>query len=127
MTSELYDAGLAARKKVVGEELVEKMLADTDDFSKPMQDFVTEYCWGAVWTRPGIDLRSRSILNIGMLAAANRPDELAGHIKGAINNGLSKQEIQELLLQVSIYLGMPAGLGAFRVARRVFEDMESDK
>jgi 4-carboxymuconolactone decarboxylase len=91
-----------------------------------MQEFVTEYCWGAVWTRPGIDLRSRSILNIGMLAAANRPDELAGHIKGALNNGLSKQEIQELLLQVSIYLGMPAGLAAFRVARKVFDDMEAE-
>jgi 4-carboxymuconolactone decarboxylase len=126
MTSELYEAGLDMRKKVVGETLVETMLADTDEFSQPMQEFVTEYCWGAVWTRPGIDLRSRSILNIGMLAAANRPDELAGHIKGALNNGLSKQEIQELLLQVSIYLGMPAGLAAFRVARKVFDDMEAE-
>jgi 4-carboxymuconolactone decarboxylase len=126
MTSELYEAGLDMRKKVVGETLVETMLADTDEFSQPMQEFVTEYCWGAVWTRPGIDLRSRSILNIGMLAAANRPDELAGHIKGALNNGLSKQEIQELLLQVSIYLGMPAGLAAFRVARKAFDDMEAE-
>jgi 4-carboxymuconolactone decarboxylase len=121
--SELSEAGLAVRKEVAGAEFVDAALAAADDFTQPMQDFVTEYCWGAVWTRPGIDRRSRSILNIGMLAAANRPDELAGHIKGALTNGLSKLEIQELLLQVSIYLGMPAGLGAFRVAKKVFDEM----
>ncbi|WP_241709566.1 carboxymuconolactone decarboxylase family protein [Arthrobacter bambusae] len=123
MSAELYEAGLAVRKEIAGAEFVEATLAAADDFTKPMQDFVTEYCWGAVWTRPGIDRRSRSILNIGMLAAANRPEELAGHIKGGITNGLTKTEIQELLLQISIYLGMPAGLGAFRVAKRVFDEM----
>jgi 4-carboxymuconolactone decarboxylase len=123
MSQELYEAGLAVRKEVVGADLVDATLASADEFTRPMQDFVTEFCWGAVWTRPGIDRRSRSILNIGMLAAANRPDELAGHIKGALTNGLSKQEIQELLLQISIYLGMPAGLGAFRVAKKVFDEM----
>ncbi|WP_025776894.1 carboxymuconolactone decarboxylase family protein [Brevibacterium sp. VCM10] len=123
MKSELYEAGLAVRKEIAGAEYVEAALEATDDFSAPMQDFVTEYAWGAVWTRPGLDRRSRSILNIGMLAAANRPDELKGHIKGAITNGLSKEEIREMLLQVSIYLGMPAGLGAFRVAREAFTEM----
>jgi 4-carboxymuconolactone decarboxylase len=123
MSQELYEAGLAVRKEVVGADIVDATLASADEFTQPMQDFVTEFCWGAVWTRPGIDRRSRSILNIGMLAAANRPDELAGHIKGALTNGLSKQEIQELLLQISIYLGMPAGLGAFRVAKKVFDEM----
>ncbi|MCI0142606.1 carboxymuconolactone decarboxylase family protein [Arthrobacter bambusae] len=123
VSAELYEAGLAVRKEIAGAEFVEATLAAADDFTKPMQDFVTEYCWGAVWTRPGIDRRSRSILNIGMLAAANRPEELAGHIKGGITNGLTKTEIQELLLQISIYLGMPAGLGAFRVAKRVFDEM----
>jgi 4-carboxymuconolactone decarboxylase len=123
MSQDLYEAGLAVRREVAGAEFVDAALASADDFTQPMQDFVTEFCWGAVWTRPGLDRRSRSILNIGMLAAANRPDELAGHIKGALTNGLTKQEIQELLLQISIYLGMPAGLGAFRVAKKVFDEM----
>jgi 4-carboxymuconolactone decarboxylase len=123
MSTELYDAGLALRREVVGRDAVDAALDAADDFSRPMQELVTEFCWGSIWTRPGIDRRSRSILNIGMLAAANRPDELAGHIKVGIANGLTKDEVQELLLQVAVYLGMPAGLGAFRVARRAFDEM----
>ncbi len=120
---ELFDKGLQVRREVVGTDLVEKSLASADDFTMPMQELVTEFCWGGIWTRPGLDRRSRSILNLGILAAANRPDELAGHIKGAVANGVTKQEIQECFLQVAIYLGMPAGLGCFRVAKKVFDDM----
>ena len=120
---ELFEKGLQVRREVVGTDLVEKSLASADDFTMPMQELVTEFCWGGIWTRPGLDRRSRSILNLGILAAANRPDELAGHIKGAVANGVTKQEIQECFLQVAIYVGMPAGLGCFRVAKKVFDEM----
>lgn len=123
---DLYEAGLKVRREVVGSDLVDSMLASADDFTSPMQDFVTEYAWGAVWTRPGLDRRSRSILNIGMLVGADKPDALSGHIKGALANGVSKQEIQEMLLQSAIYLGFPAGLAAFKVAKQVFDDLESE-
>src|SRR6476659_6723795 len=120
---ELFEAGLAVRREVVGDKVVEQSLKTADEFSMPMQELVTEFCWGAIWTRPDLDRRSRSILNLGMLAAANRPDELAGHIRGAIANGLTKAEIRECFLQVAVYLGMPAGLGCFRVAKKVFDEM----
>lgn len=89
----------------------------------PMQELVTEFCWGEVWTRPGLDRRSRSILNLGMIAALNRPEEFAVHVRGAINNGVTKDEIRECLLQIAVYVGMPAGLGSFKIAREVFKDM----
>ena len=126
MNKELFDKGMAMRRKVAGDKAIDQAMKNADDFSMPMQELVTEYCWGAVWTRPDLDLRSRSILNIGMLAALNRPDELAGHIRGAINNGLTKAEIRECLLQVAVYVGMPAGLGSFKVARQVFADLPSE-
>jgi 4-carboxymuconolactone decarboxylase len=124
MASELYETGLAVRREVVGHAAVDALLAGADEFSKPMQDLVTEFCWGAVWARPGLDRRSRSILNIGMLAALNRPEALAGHIRAAITNGVTRDEIQECLLQVAVYVGMPAGLAVFGVARGVFEDLD---
>lgn len=124
MNKELFEKGMAMRRAVVGDKAVDQSMASADDFSMPMQELVTEFCWGAVWTRPGLDRRSRSILNIGMLAALNRPEELAGHIRGAINNGVTKTEIQECLLQVAVYVGMPAGLGAFKIARQVFADLK---
>jgi 4-carboxymuconolactone decarboxylase len=123
MNKELFDKGMAIRRQVAGDKAIDAAMAGADEFSMPMQELVTEFCWGAVWTRPGLDLRSRSILNLGMLVALNRPDELAGHIRGAINNGLTKDEIRECLLQAAVYVGMPAGLGAFRVARQVFADL----
>jgi len=123
MIEDLYERGLAVRREVVGAELVDQALRSADEFSRPMQELVTEFCWGAVWTRQDLDRRSRSILNLGMLAALNRPDELAGHIRGAINNGLTKAEIRECFLQVAVYVGMPAGLGCFKVARKVFDEM----
>ena len=123
MNKELFEKGLAVRKAVVGESYVEASLKAADDFSMPMQELVTEFCWGEVWTRPGLDRRSRSILNLGMIAALGKPEELALHVRGAINNGLTKDEIKECFLQVAVYCGMPAGLGAFKVARAVFKEM----
>lgn len=123
MNQEQYDKGLQVRREVMGDAYVDRALNAADDFSRPMQELVTEFCWGEIWTRPGLDRRSRSILNLGMISALNRPEELAGHIRGAIHNGVTKEEIRECLLQVAVYVGMPAGLGSFKVAREVFKEM----
>jgi 4-carboxymuconolactone decarboxylase len=123
MNQELFDQGLKVRREVVGDSYVDASLNNADDFSMPMQQLVTEFCWGEVWTRPGLDRRSRSILNLGMIAALNRPEELATHVRGAITNGVTKEEIRECFLQVAVYVGMPAGLGCFKVARQVFKEM----
>ena len=123
MGSPMFDAGLKVRKEVLGAEYVEQSFASADDFNRPFQEFVTEYCWGGVWTRPGLDRRTRSFLNLGMLAALNRPHEIKLHLRGAINNGLTKNEIAEVFLQVAIYCGVPAALDAIRVAREVFKEM----
>lgn len=123
MHKELFEKGLAVRRAVVGDSYVEASLKAADDFSMPMQELVTEFCWGEVWTRPGLDRRSRSILNLGMIAALNRPEELAIHIRGAINNGVTQDEIRECFLQVAVYAGMPAGLGCFKIARQVFKEL----
>jgi 4-carboxymuconolactone decarboxylase len=123
MNKELFEKGLAVRRAVVGETYVEASLKGADDFSMPMQELVTEFCWGEVWSHPGLQRRDRSILNLGMIAALNKPDELAIHVRGAINNGVTKEEIKECLLQVAVYCGMPAGLSSFKIARQVFKDM----
>ena len=123
MNKELFDKGLKIRREVVGDAYVDASLKNSDDFSMPMQELVTQYCWGDVWSRPGLDRRSRSLLNLGMIAALNRPEELAIHVRGAINNGVTKEEIGEAFLQVAIYCGMPAGLGSFKIARQVFKEM----
>lgn len=123
MNKELYEQGLQVRRAVVGESYVDASLKGADEFSMPMQELVTQYCWGDVWSRPGLDRRSRSLLNLGMIAALNKPDELAIHIRGAINNGITKDEIKEAFLQVAIYCGMPAGLSSFKIARQVFKEM----
>ncbi len=124
MNTELYEKGLKIRREVVGGAYVDAALKNNaDDFSRPMQELVTQYCWGDVWSRPGIDRRTRSLLNLAMIAALNRPEELAAHVRGAINNGVTKDEIRETFLQVSVYCGMPAGLGSFKVARQVFKEM----
>ena len=122
MNKELFAKGLAIRREVVGDKAVEASLQNADDFSMPMQELVTEFCWGEIWSRPGLDRRSRSILNLGMLAALNRPEELAGHIRGALTNGVTKEELRECFLQVAVYVGMPAGLGCFKVAREVLAE-----
>ena len=123
MNDELYEKGLKIRREVVGDAYVDAALKSADAFSQPMQELVTQYCWGDVWSRPGLDRRSRSLLNLGMIAALNRPDELATHVRGAINNGMTKEEICEAFLQVAVYCGMPAGLTSFKIARQVFKDM----
>jgi 4-carboxymuconolactone decarboxylase len=122
MSDELYERGLAIRRAVVGNEYVEKSLAEADDFTRPLQELVTKYCWGDVWSRPGLERRERSIINLAMIAALNRPHELKLHVRGALNNGLTKDEIREIFLQVAIYAGVPAALDSFRVAKEVFAE-----
>jgi 4-carboxymuconolactone decarboxylase len=123
LNKELFDQGLKIRREVVGDAYVDASFKAMDDFNRPMQELVTQYCWGDVWARPGLDRRSRSLMNLAMIAALNRPDELQAHIRGALNNGVTKDEIKEAFLQVAIYCGMPAGLGSFKAARAVFQDM----
>jgi 4-carboxymuconolactone decarboxylase len=123
MQTENFRNGLALRRELSGDEVVDRAFEDPEDFGRPMEELVTEFAFGAVWSRPGLDRRSRSILNIGMLAVLNRPDALAGHIRTGIKNGLTKVEIQECLLQVAAYAGVPAGLDSVRVARRAFADL----
>lgn len=123
MNKELFEQGLKIRREVVGDAYVDASLKSADDFSMPMQELVTQFCWGEVWSRPGLDRKGRSLLNLGMIAALNRPEELATHVRGAVNNGLSKEDICEAFLQVAVYCGMPAGLSSFKIARQVFKEM----
>jgi 4-carboxymuconolactone decarboxylase len=125
MNDELFNKGLEIRKSVLGKEFVEKSIAAADDFNMPMQRLTTEYCWGAVWGREeGLPKKTRSMLNLAMLCALNRPHELKMHIGGAIRNGVSREEIREVLLQVAIYCGIPAGVDAFRVAKETFAELD---
>jgi 4-carboxymuconolactone decarboxylase len=122
MSKEMYDKGLAVRREVLGSDYVERQLASADDFNKPLQDMLTEYCWGSVWSRPQLPRKTRSLLNLAMLSALNRPIEFKTHVKGALKNGCTKEEIREVLLQVAVYCGAPAGVEAFRLAREVFSE-----
>ena len=117
-----YERGLEVRRDVLGADHVDRSLQNASEFTRPMQELVTEYCWGAVWSRDGLDRRTRSLLNLAMLTALNRGHELAVHVRGAITNGCTKDEIRETLLQAAVYCGMPAGLESFRVAERVLEE-----
>jgi 4-carboxymuconolactone decarboxylase len=119
----LFDKGLKIRKEVLGEDYVNKSIAGADDFTRTMAEWSTEFCWGALWSRPGVDKRTRSIVNLAMIAAINRPHELKLHVKGALKNGLTKAEIKEIFLQVAVYCGVPAGIDSFRVAREAFKEM----
>jgi len=121
-----FEKGLALRKQVLGTDYVEKSIAGADDFSRAMQELSTEFCWGTIWTRPGLSLRDRSLLNLSMISALNRPHELKLHIRGALNNGLTREEIREVLLQVAVYCGIPAGMASFQLAREVFAEVDSD-
>jgi len=123
MNQELFEKGLQTRREVLGEEYVSNSLKNADSFNMPMQELVTQYCWGDVWNRPGLDRRTRSFLNLAMLTALNRPHEIKIHVRGAINNGLSKEEIQEAFLQAAIYCGVPAAIDSFRCAKEVFKEM----
>lgn len=123
MNEELFNKGLKVRREVLGAEYVDAAIKAADDFNMPMQELVTQYCWGDVWNRPGLDRRMRSFLNLAMLTALNRPHELKLHVKGAINNGLSKDEIREVFIQAAIYCGVPAAIDSFRTAREVFKEI----
>jgi len=124
MRNEKFERGLAIRKKVLGDEFVERSFANADSFSLPMQELSTEYCWGHVWTREGLTLQQRSLLNIGMISALNRPNELKLHIKAALTNGLTREQIREALLQVAIYCGVPAGVDSTRIAKEAFAELD---
>jgi len=121
MASRLFEEGLAVRREVLGADYVNKSIASATDFNREFQELVTEYCWGKVWTRPGLDRKTRSLINVAMLTALNRPHEVALHLRGAINNGCTRDEIKEVLLQTAIYCGVPAAVDSFRVAREVLE------
>jgi len=125
MPSELFEKGLQVRREVLGAEYVDAAISQADDFNRPLQELVTEYCWGAVWTRPGLARKTRSLLNLAMLTALNRPHEVKIHLRGALNNGCSKVEIMETLLQAAIYCGVPAAVDSFRLAREIFREIES--
>ncbi len=121
----LYDTGLAIRKEVIGAAYVEKALANADDFSRPLQEMVTEYCWGNIWGRPGLERKTRSLLNIAMLSALNRGHELKLHVKGALTNGATREEIQEVILQVGVYCGVPVALETSRIAQEAFRELDA--
>ncbi len=127
MSNEKFEKGLALRKQVLGAEYVEKSMASADSFSMPMQELSTEYCWGHVWTRPGLQLRERSLINIAMISALNRPHELKLHVKAALNNGLTREQIREVILQVAVYCGVPAGIDSTRIAREAFAELDAAK
>jgi len=113
------ERGLDVRRAVLGAEHVDRSLDNATAFGRPMQELVTEYCWGAVWDRPGLDRRTRSMVNLGMLTALGRAHELRLHVRGALTNGVTPEEIREILLQASIYCGIPAGMDAVRTAEEV--------
>lgn len=122
MSRERFDTGHLIRSEVMGAERIENVMKNTNDFTRPIHNLITEYCWGEIWSRPHFDRRTRSLLNLGMLAAMNRSKELKLHITGAINNGVSKEEIRECFLQVAIYAGVPAGLEATNLANEIFNE-----
>jgi 4-carboxymuconolactone decarboxylase len=124
MDKQTFERGLEIRKSVLGKEFVENAIRTADDFSRPLQELVTEYCWGAVWGRDGLDKRTRSLLNLAMISCLNRPHELRLHIAGALKNGVTRDEIREVFLQVAIYAGVPAGVDSFRAAKEVFEKVD---
>jgi 4-carboxymuconolactone decarboxylase len=124
--SQAYEQGVEMRRAVLGAEHVDRSLEHVSDFSRPLQELVTEYCWGEIWNRDGLERKTRSLLNLAMLTALNRSHELAVHVRGAINNGVTVAEVQETLLQAAVYVGAPAALESFRVAERVLKEIGRD-
>jgi 4-carboxymuconolactone decarboxylase len=122
MNQDRYDRGLAVRREVLGAEYVDRSIADADEFTRPMQQLVTEYCWGEIWTQPELPRQTRSLINIAMISALNRPHELKLHVRGALRNGCTKDEIRAVLMQVAIYCGVPAAIDGFRVASVVIKE-----
>ena len=121
MDTKRFDDGLAVRREVLGADYVDRAMAGADELTRPLQELVTEYCWGAIWTRPGLPRKTRSLVNLAMLTALNRPHELKLHVRGALRNGCTRDEIREVLLQTAIYCGVPAAIDGFRVAREVLD------
>ncbi len=124
--SEKFERGLKTRREVLGSEYVDRAIEQADEFNWSMQQLTTEWCWDETWNRPGLDRRSRSILNLGMISALNRPHEFKIHVRGAINNGLTKAELKEIFLQIGVYCGVPAAMDCFRIAKEVFKEMGLD-
>jgi len=122
VATDLFEKGLEVRRAVLGKEYVDKSISDADDFTQPLQELVTEYCWGSIWTRPGLPRKTRSLINLAMLTALNRPHEVKLHLRGALNNGCSKEEIMEVLLQTAIYCGVPAAVDSFRTAKEFLQE-----
>jgi len=127
MSTEKFDNGLKVRREVLGDEYVDKALGNVDDFNRPLQELVTEYCWGTIWTRDGLPRKTRSLINLAMLTALNRPHEVKAHLLGALNNGCTREEIMETLLQATVYCGVPAGVDSFRTARALFAELDENK
>lgn len=125
--SPTWQRGYEARSRALGKEYVDKALSGADDLTRDLQDYLTEHAWGASWARPGLDFKTRSMLNLAMLTALNRPHELAIHLRGALRNGVSRDEIKEILLHCAVYCGAPAALDSFRVARQVFEAADAER
>jgi len=125
--SNKFEQGLKIRKSVLGEEHVENSLNNVSAFNEPLQKLVTEYCWGEIWSREGLDKKTRSLLNLAILTAINRPHELRLHTAGALRNGCTSEEIQEVLLQCMIYIGVPAAVDSFRVATEIINESENNK
>jgi 4-carboxymuconolactone decarboxylase len=122
---ERYSEGMKVRRAVLGDKHVDKTLANRNEFNEPFQDLITRYAWGEIWTRPGLPRHTRSLITIGMMIALNRTDELRMHLRAAVNNNVTRDEIRELLLQSAIYCGVPAANSAFHVAQEVFAETES--
>jgi 4-carboxymuconolactone decarboxylase len=127
MSKEVYEKGLAIRREVLSAEYVDNAIKNADAFNQPLQELVTEYCWGAVWGRPGLPKKMRSMLNLAMLTALNKPHELKLHVRGALRNGVTREEISEILLHAAVYAGVPAAVDAFRTAREVFDEIDKKK
>ncbi|MGR3321742.1 MAG: 4-carboxymuconolactone decarboxylase [Pseudooceanicola sp.] len=127
MDRETYEKGMEIRRATLGDAYVDKAVAGIDDFTRDFQEMVTTYCWGEVWGRDGLERKTRSIINIAMIATLNRQHELGAHIRGAINNGVSRDEIKEVLLQVGIYAGVPAMVDSFRTAKSVLAEIDGDE
>ena len=127
MDHDQYERGMQTRREVLGNAHVDRSLATADELTSPLQDLVVEYGWGAIWTRDGLDRRTRSLINIGMLTALNRPHELQVHLKGAVNNGCTRDEIVEAVLQTAVYCGMPAALDTMRHVKALFDELDGNR
>jgi 4-carboxymuconolactone decarboxylase len=125
--NDTYKAGLAMRRQVLGDKYVDESLRKATDFNRPLQDYLTEHAWGAVWTREGLPPKTRSMLNLAILTAINRPNELAIHLRGALNNGVTREEIREIFLHCGAYCGAPAALDSFKLASKVFDEIDAEQ